>query len=187
MFQLALPAVLFKFKARGPQIDPLLQLPNRRATAQVTPIQSPIISVTKFQIDKFQFPWGNCCAPPDPLCGYADRWKEKDGTPDVPGGTTSSAVQTQSTRTTNRPRAATTEPKSDRRYPYVYPKAVTSPGDGRSLVWECRECAESRNCPEFVRVHSTYSFRIADPGILIACPGQVIAVIFADLRLSIDA
>ena len=130
MFQLALPAVLFKFKARVPQIDPLLQLPNRRATAQVTPIQSPIISVTKFQIDKFQFLWGNCYAPPDPLCGYADRWKEKDGAPDAPVGITSSAVQTQSTRATKRPIVATAEPKSDRRNPYIYPKAVTSPGDG---------------------------------------------------------
>ena len=34
MFQFALEAVLFKFNAREPQIDPLLQLPNRRATAQ---------------------------------------------------------------------------------------------------------------------------------------------------------
>lgn len=130
MFQLALPAVLFKFKARVPQIDPLLQLPNRRATAQVTPIQSPIISVTKFQIDKFQFLWGNCYAPPDPLCGYADRWKEKDGAPDAPVGMTSSVVQNQSTSATNRPMVATAEPKSDRRNPYIYPKAVTSPGDG---------------------------------------------------------
>lgn len=130
MFQLALPAVLFKFKARVPQIDPLLQLPNRRATAQVTPIQSPIISVTKFQIDKFQFLWGNCYAPPDPLCGYADRWKEKDGAPDGPVGITSSVVQIQSTRATKRPIAAIAEPKSDRRNPYIYPKAVTSPGDG---------------------------------------------------------
>lgn len=130
MFQLALPAVLFKFKARVPQIDPLLQLPNRRATAQVTPIQSPIISVTKFQIDKFQFLWGNCYAPPDPLCGYADRWKEKDGAPEVPAGRTSSAAQIQSTSATNRPMDAMAEPKSDRRNPYIYPKAVTSPGDG---------------------------------------------------------
>lgn len=34
MFQLALPAVLFKFKHRGPVLVPLLQLPNRRATAR---------------------------------------------------------------------------------------------------------------------------------------------------------
>lgn len=105
-------------------------MPNRRATAQVTPIQSPIISVTKFQIDKFQFLWGNCYAPPDPLCGYADRWKEKDGAPDGPVGMTSSVAQIQSTRATNRPIVATAEPKSDRRNPYIYPKAVTSPGDG---------------------------------------------------------
>lgn len=105
-------------------------MPNRRATAQVTPIQSPIISVTKFQIDKFQFLWGNCYAPPDPLCGYADRWKEKDGAPDVPGGTTSRVAQSHSTRATTRPTAAMAEPKSDRRNPYIYPKAVTSPGDG---------------------------------------------------------
>ena len=105
-------------------------MPNRRATAQVTPIQSPIISVTKFQIDKFQFLWGNCYAPPDPLCGYADRWKEKDGAPEGPVGITSSAAQSQSTSATKRPIAAKAEPTSDRRNPYIYPKAVTSPCDG---------------------------------------------------------
>lgn len=34
MFQFAFPAVLFQLRARGPQIRPLLQLPNRRATAR---------------------------------------------------------------------------------------------------------------------------------------------------------
>lgn len=34
MFQFALPAVLFRFKYRGPVLVPLLQLPNRRATAR---------------------------------------------------------------------------------------------------------------------------------------------------------
>lgn len=33
MFQLAFVAELFKFNARGPPFEPLLQLPNRRATA----------------------------------------------------------------------------------------------------------------------------------------------------------
>lgn len=34
MFQLAFVAVLFTFKARKPSFVPLLQLPNRRATAR---------------------------------------------------------------------------------------------------------------------------------------------------------
>lgn len=34
MFQFAFEAVLFKFNARTPSMRPLLQLPNRRATAQ---------------------------------------------------------------------------------------------------------------------------------------------------------
>ena len=34
MFQFAFVAALFQFRARGPPLLPLLQLPNRRATAQ---------------------------------------------------------------------------------------------------------------------------------------------------------
>jgi len=41
MFQFALPAVLFKFRARGPAFRPLLQLPKRRATAQGAATPSP--------------------------------------------------------------------------------------------------------------------------------------------------
>ena len=41
MFQFALAAVLFKFRARGPSFRPLLQLPNRRATAQGDAAPSP--------------------------------------------------------------------------------------------------------------------------------------------------
>lgn len=149
---MALPAVLFKFKARGPQRDPLLQLPNRRATAQVTPIQSPIISVTKFQIDKLQFLWGNCYAPPDPLCGYADRWKEKDGAPEVPVGRTSSVVQSQSTRAIKRPIVAMTEPKSDRRNSFINDNAIASTSRRASFERLDRNCAESRNCTILMRI-----------------------------------
>ena len=43
MFQFAFVAVLFQFRARKPQLSPLLQFPNRRQTPQVTPSLSPYI------------------------------------------------------------------------------------------------------------------------------------------------
>lgn len=42
MFQFAFPAVLFTFKYRNPSFVPLLQLPNRRATAPKAPPRSPV-------------------------------------------------------------------------------------------------------------------------------------------------
>lgn len=41
MFQFAFVAVLFKFKFRGPSFSPLLQLPNRRATAPTDAVFLP--------------------------------------------------------------------------------------------------------------------------------------------------
>ena len=43
MFQFAFVALLFQFRARKPQLSPLLQFPNRRQTPQVTPSLSPYI------------------------------------------------------------------------------------------------------------------------------------------------
>ena len=42
MFQFAFVALLFAFKYRNPSFVPLLQLPNRRATAPKTPPRSPV-------------------------------------------------------------------------------------------------------------------------------------------------
>ena len=49
MFQFAFVAVLFQFRARKPQLSPLLQFPNRRQTPQVTPSLSPYILLTKYK------------------------------------------------------------------------------------------------------------------------------------------
>lgn len=42
MFQFAFVALLFTFKYRSPSFVPLLQLPNRRATAPKAPPRSPV-------------------------------------------------------------------------------------------------------------------------------------------------
>ena len=75
MFQFALAAELFQFRARGPSIRPLLQFPNRRQTAEKVPSLPPVISFYSFI--KHKLLWGNCCAPPAPLNGCADRWQQK--------------------------------------------------------------------------------------------------------------
>ena len=62
MFQLAFVAVLFKFKYRGPSLVPLLQLPNRRATAPERRRPAPLSMVTIFRNKDH---WGNC-----PLRGH---------------------------------------------------------------------------------------------------------------------
>ena len=49
MFQFALEAALFKFNARGPSIAPLLQLPNRRATAPKDAAPSPVYLLYAFK------------------------------------------------------------------------------------------------------------------------------------------
>lgn len=180
MFQFAFEAVLFKFNAREPQMPPLLQAPNRRATAQDDADPIPFYkNPLQFTFCKVQiFPGGK---PPDPLCGYADRWLQKNGRRDAPARIRSSAAQIQRTRATKAPSAASAEPKGHRRNANIYPKAVTSASSGRTFIWECRDCTESRNCPIFMRINSRDSCRIADSSIFVGCPGQVVIVILADL------
>ena len=68
MFQFAFPAVLFTFKYRNPSFVPLLQLPNRRATAPKTPPRSPV----KFLRCGIRcFPPGGIVALPRPQTPYA--------------------------------------------------------------------------------------------------------------------
>lgn len=48
MFQFAFPTALFQLRVRRPAFRPLLQLPNRRATPEVTPAFSPVdLSVSR--------------------------------------------------------------------------------------------------------------------------------------------
>ena len=77
MFQFAFVAVLFQFRARKPQLSPLLQFPNRRQTPQVTPSLSPyILLFIIYAASKLRYLPGECFAPPvPPLYGYADRWQ----------------------------------------------------------------------------------------------------------------
>ena len=42
MFQFAFPAVLYQFRARGPQLRPLLQFPNRRQTPPGDAVPIPL-------------------------------------------------------------------------------------------------------------------------------------------------
>lgn len=121
MFQFALPAVLFRFKARGPSRVPLLQLPNRRATAQGDADSRPCYV---FIFLNFM---GELClrTPPYPLTGYADRWQKKDGGADAPVRITRSRVQIQGARPTKGAVAATAKPKGNSRYFHILPKAIT--------------------------------------------------------------
>jgi hypothetical protein len=123
MFQLEFVAVLFKFKARIPSFVPLLQLPSRMATAKGdasrSPCYNPIFSFSNDAVSS-----GG--RPPVPLCGYADRWQQKNGRPDAPVGKRGCVGQKQSTDTNIRPIVATTEPKGDRRDSFVDPESVAS-------------------------------------------------------------
>ncbi len=86
MFQFAFVAVLFQFRARKPQLSPLLQFPNRRQTPQVTPSLSPyILLFIIYAASKLRYLPGECFAPPvPPLYGYADRWQKKIGGAEAP-------------------------------------------------------------------------------------------------------
>lgn len=67
MFQFAFVAVLFQFRARKPQLSPLLQFPNRRQTPQVTPSLSPyILLFIIYAASKLRYLPGECFAPPVP-------------------------------------------------------------------------------------------------------------------------
>lgn len=54
---------------------------------------------------------GEC--PKSPLCGYADRWQEKHGGPDVPGRIAGNAVPRASAQASNGATVAKAEPKAD--------------------------------------------------------------------------
>lgn len=66
MFQFAFVATLFKFRARGPSFSPLLQLPNRRATAQGDAVPSPSFIHFSDLFSVAIISLGECCAPPNP-------------------------------------------------------------------------------------------------------------------------
>ena len=66
MFQFAFVATLFKFRARGPSFSPLLQLPNRRATAQGDAVPSPSFIHFSDLFSVAIISLGECCAPPTP-------------------------------------------------------------------------------------------------------------------------
>lgn len=66
MFQFAFEASLFRLRQRKPSLRPLLQLPKRRPTR--TPeaqTKTPVNFILKKLLGG---------RPPNPLCGYADRW-----------------------------------------------------------------------------------------------------------------
>lgn len=67
MFQFAFPAVLFQFRARGPQLRPLLQFPNRRQTPPGDAVPIPLYFVF-YILRCFKAPvsLGECFAPPGP-------------------------------------------------------------------------------------------------------------------------
>lgn len=86
MFQFAFVAVLFQFRARKPQLRPLLQLPNRRQTPPGDAVPIPLYFVV-YNLRCFKAPvssGGVLRAPGPPLYGYADRWEKKIGGADVP-------------------------------------------------------------------------------------------------------
>ena len=86
MFQFAFVAVLFQFRARKPQLSPLLQLPNRRQTPPGDAVPIPLYFVV-YNLRCFKAPvssGGVLRAPGPPLYGYADRWQKKIGGADAP-------------------------------------------------------------------------------------------------------
>lgn len=116
MFQFVFVAVLFQLRARGPAERPLLHLPNRRATAQGDVVLLPYNLSFHFQDKKaLMYSWGNCCAPPAPLDGYADRWKQKIGSTDVPVRMRGRAAPITSTRACRETVDAPAKPKGNRR------------------------------------------------------------------------
>lgn len=67
MFQFAFVALLFQFRARGPQLRPLLQFPNRRQTPQGDAAPIPLYFVFIFYAaSKLRYLLGECFAPPGP-------------------------------------------------------------------------------------------------------------------------
>ena len=77
MFQFAFVAVLFQFRARKPQLSPLLQFPNRRQMPPGDAAPIPLYFVV-YNLRCFKAPvssGGVLRAPGSPLYGYADRWQ----------------------------------------------------------------------------------------------------------------
>ncbi len=76
MFQFAFVALLFQFRARKPQLSPLLQLPNRRQTPPGDAVPIPLYFVFLYftLLQSSGISWGSASRPQAPLYGYADRW-----------------------------------------------------------------------------------------------------------------
>ena len=112
MFQFAFPAVLFQFRARGPQLRPLLQFPNRRQTPPGDAAPIPLYFVV-YNLRWFKAPvssGGVLRAPGPPLYGYADRWQKKIGGAEVPVRKRGRAVPTPRPQAARKPIAAIPEP-----------------------------------------------------------------------------
>ncbi len=120
MFQLAFVATLFRLSVRGPSFRPLLQLPNRRATARGVAGFIPCYYLIFLLIYAGSFRGED---PRSPLCcvwGRTNRWKQKYGGAEVPAGIRGNVVQIERARTSNQAVVAITEPKGDRRDTCVY-------------------------------------------------------------------
>lgn len=144
MFQLAFVAVLFTFRYRPPSFSPLLQLPNRRATAGGTaPPHSPVrfrLSVSDHAGRRPGLHGGvaPCGAPPYPPGGrlhrHAHRWQKKQGRAEVPAGSRGCVAHSQKPAPSIQPVAASAEPKGHCRDLHVLPQAVAAAGGGTALI-----------------------------------------------------
>ena len=128
MFQFALPVVLFRFRVRGPAIRPLLQLPNRRETAPERTSPVPPLYIMFYGGIVLR-------TPPHPLSGYADRWKEKNGSANVPVRITSGDVQSPRARTRTQTIVAIAEQEGDRRYCLINNNSITASKLCASFEW----------------------------------------------------
>ena len=84
--------------------------------------------------------------PPDPLGGYADRWQEKNGDPEVPVRMRGGAVQIEGTRAITKTVEARAEPKGDSHNPFVHDNSIATSSACASLKWIYSNCSESRYC-----------------------------------------
>lgn len=112
MFQFAFVAVLFQFRARKPQLSPLLQLPNRRQTPPGDAVPIPLYFVV-YNLRCFKAPvssGGVLRAPGPPLYGYADRWQKKIGGAEEPVRNRGRAVPRPRPQAAIKPKDAITEP-----------------------------------------------------------------------------
>lgn len=112
MFQFAFVAVLFQFRARKPQLSPLLQLPNRRQTPPGDAVPIPLYFVV-YNLRCFKAPvssGGVLRAPGPPLYGYADRWQKKIGGAEAPVRIRGCVAPIPRPQAASKPMVARTEP-----------------------------------------------------------------------------